>query len=145
MADMTGIEDLRAALDREKVIRTTGWYPRTIREALSSGAAVRIVPGVVGVPAADPDPDPDIDYVVATLLTGGVVAGLTAAMIHDLSAGLPVAVELIVPYEVACDVPGVPVRRWRKQQYDLPTVGVDPARHRCRRGWAGFRQGLPAL
>ncbi|WEJ35111.1 hypothetical protein [Devosia sp. SD17-2] len=119
---MTLIEDLKAALDRDRVIRTAGWHPRTIREALSSGA-VRIVPGVIGVPAAETDPD--IEYVVATLLTNGVVSGLTAALIHDLSVGLPDAVDLIVPYEVARDVPGVPVRRWRTQQQDLLTVGVD--------------------
>lgn len=122
---MTLIEDLLAALDRDHAVLTSGFHQQTVRDAIVSGSAVRVVPGVIATPAAAQDLD--IDYVAATLLTGGVVAGLTAAMHHSLADGLPDAMELIVPYDVNRGAGDIPLSLWRTQRSDVLTLGVETA------------------
>jgi hypothetical protein len=75
---MTRAGDLLTALNTNQVLLTRGYHPRDVGLVVGAGDAVRILPGVLANAAASQDLQ--IDYVIATLLTDGVVAGLTVAM-----------------------------------------------------------------
>ncbi len=120
---MAKIDHIIEILNERQLLRTMDLDLRLVRDLVSDGRAVRVVPGVIATPAAAADQD--IDLAVVALLTDGVICGLSAGLKHGLVDALPRATQVLVPNEVTRSVPGIPVDLWRVRRPENLTVGVD--------------------
>lgn len=116
---------------RTSELAAKGINSRSIKEALDRGIAIRpemlssegAIPGILANADADLDPDFD-DALAMMMLPQGVIARHTAALRHGMGDGMPRAIEVIVPHEVAHLPRQANVKLLRTRRAEALTEGV---------------------
>lgn len=123
---------LMEAFERSPMLRagdltSAGIHFHTIRDALENDEIVKLAPGLYCTILTSTDQD--VDYAALHAITGGVVYGLTAASLHNLSnATRPSKIKLIVPNSYNNRIRGMAVDMWRTRNRKNLEVGVEEFR-----------------